>query len=236
LEIGSDLPKRRFLRLSLQDVENPQPGLQRIGGFQSLLLPLYGNPQADSGTLEPLWFQNDQHFPDLSLNAVGLFVPFWHDIVKLRLPDGLNLSNMQLVDDAPMPAAVGMVTPGDKCLIVGYPYGFSTAIGVQQPTPVVLTRFIASAHIAGERRSEFFLDGYGAPGMSGGPVFLERGESLYLFGMYTGDIYPDHDRGREKTTALGTVADMRAITWGHILLVQSPAMPLNRDGTQACAG
>jgi hypothetical protein len=37
------------------------------------------------------------------------------------------------------------------------------------------------------------IDGIGAPGMSGGPVFIERNQKLILYGIYTGLIYPDYD-------------------------------------------
>jgi hypothetical protein len=165
------------------------------------------------------------------LNRVGLFVPFWHDVVKIALPGSVRVSAMQVVgDDQLMTGGEPLISAGDKCLIVGYPYGFSAAIGVDQPTPVVFTRFIASAHIAGTRKFELFLDGYGAPGMSGGPVFLEREQQLYLMGVYTGDIYPDHGSGREKTTALGTVADIRFVMMGHIAMSAQPSSPLNATG------
>ena len=94
----------------------------------------------------------------------------------------------------------------------------------------MFTRFVASAHIAGLRKFEIFLDGYGAPGMSGGPVFLERGERLFLIGIYTGDVFPDHEVDREKTTALGTVADIRIMLEGHIAMSAQPGSPLARSG------
>ncbi len=232
LDIGTELPNRRYLRVPLQDARSTQPGIQAIGGSQAHVLPLYADAQASAGPLHPLWHQNEQHVPNRYLNAVGLFVPFWHDVVKIELPNTLRLSDLQLIDEAMfMSGSDSLVGPGEKCLIVGYPYGFSAAIGKEQPTPVVFTRFVASAHISGERNKEVFLDGYGAPGMSGGPVFIEREDSIFLFGMYTGDIYPDFDQRREKTTALGTVTDIRMIYWGHIPLVETPQAPLNRDGS-----
>ena len=48
--------------------------------------------------------------------------------------------------------------------------------------------------------------------MSGGPVFVEKKDSLYLTGIYTGIIYPDYIVERnKKTTALGTYYNM--IIW-----------------------
>jgi hypothetical protein len=228
IRVGFELPKRRFLRVHLQDA-NSRPGVTTIGGSQGVVLPLYLEPTAKAGPLKPLWIQNDQHVPHDLLNNVGLFVPFWHDVVKIALPDSVRVSDMQLIaDDQLMTGGESLVCVGEKCLIVGFPYGFSAAIGVDQPTPVVFTRFIASAHVAGERKFEFFLDGYGAPGMSGGPVFLERGEQLLLVGVYTGDIFPDHERAREKTTALGTVADLRLMLGGCIAMSDQPDEPVSR--------
>lgn len=226
ISVGFELPKRRFLRVQLQDAIS-RMGSTTIGGFQDVIVPLYLDQNVQVGPLKPSWIQNDQHIPHELLNNVGLFVPFWHDVVKLVLPNTVRVSDIQLIaDDQLMSDTESLVCVGEKCLIVGFPYGFSAAIGVNQPTPVVFTRFIASAHIAGNRKFEFFLDGYGAPGMSGGPVFVERGEQLSLFGIYTGDIFPDHDRAREKITALGTVADLRLMLWGHIAMSEKPSQPV----------
>jgi hypothetical protein len=235
LRIPMELPKRRYLRVALQVSEPRDPGVVVIGGEQSLIVPLYADPTAQEGPLVPLWLQNEQHVPNEFLNRVGIFKPFWHDIVKLELPETLKLSDPQVSDDSwDMPGDIANPTAGDKCFIVGYPYGFSAAMGVKQPTPVVFTRFIASAHIAGARSREFFLDGYGAPGMSGGPVFLERGDRVYLIGIYTGDIYPDHElRTAEKTTALGTVADARMYFWNALNLASAPTKALREDGSPA---
>ncbi len=232
VEIGFQLPRRRYIRIALQDAQDPQPGVQTIGGSQSVVVALYEDPAASSGPLRPRWLQNDQHIPHDLLNSVGLFVPFWHDVVKIALPEILRVSDMQVVaEDQLMTGKGPLISVGEKCLIVGYPYGFSAAIGVDQPTPVVFTRFIASSHIAGKRKFEFFLDGYGAPGMSGGPVFLERDGQLHLFGVYTGDIFPDHEIGREKTTALGTVANITLMLAGHITMSAHPSSPVSSTGS-----
>jgi len=66
--------------------------------------------------------------------------------------------------------------------------------------------------------------------MSGGPVFIERAQSLYLLGIYTGDIFPDHTlHTREKVTAMGTVADLRLTLWRHLPFVRVPNKPLERN-------
>lgn len=166
----------------------------------------------------PLWSQDSQDVPQADLNAINLRVPFWHDAVKILLPSDVRVSDMQVIDEEQsFQSDMALVAPGDKVLIVGYPYGYS-AYGANQPTPVVLTRFIAGIQIDG-RRQELLLESTGAPGMSGGPVFVERDSNLFLLGLYTGVIYPDHVIERnEKVTALGTCSNM-VICWGHMPLV-----------------
>jgi len=142
------------------------------------------------------------------LNSINIRVPWWHDVVKIPLPPDVAVSDMQAlsIDD------IYMNSPmiGDKLYIAGFPYGYS-ALGMQQPTPVVLTRFLAADSVEG-RNMVMLMDGPGAPGMSGGPVFVEHNDALYLTGIYTGIIYPDHIiEKNEMTTALGTYCNM--IIW-----------------------
>ena len=223
VRVSSSLPIRRHLAVALQAAEQRNPGMQVIGGLQELNVPLYDesvNPPM------PLWEQDDQHIPNIELNAVNIFLPFWHDVVRIELPPELSLSSMQLVDEERLfQGNSPLVAPGDKCLIVGYPYGFS-AFGPEQPTPVALTRFVASDRIGG-RRQQFLLEGIGAPGMSGGPVFIERDQELLLLGVYTGSIYPDHVvHSYEKVTALGTVANISMLLWESLPFVRHPSEPV----------
>ena len=154
--------------------------------------------------------------------AVGIYVPFWHDLVKIKLPPEVELSAFQIVDESLLlPGNVGLLAPGDKCMVVGYPFGFS-AHGPEQPAPVALTRFIASDRIANRRR-QLLLESAGAPGMSGGPVFVERGDDLFLFGIYVGLIYPDYAAGtNERLSALGVVCNLMFSLRGHLPLVDTP--------------
>jgi hypothetical protein len=79
---------------------------------------------------------------------------------------------------------------------------------MEQPTPIVLTRFVAATGIQ-ERPRQFLLESIGSAGMSGGPAYLDTGSEVLLVGMYTGLIYPDHHSSRpEKATALGTITDI----------------------------
>ncbi len=220
VEVGLALPARRFLEVTLQASDKSQPGAEVVGGAQSLQLPLY---EEGDGSSIPLWEQDDQHLPHVLLNHIGIFVPFWHDVVRLKLPANLTLSDMQLIDEKlTFLGNMSLVARGDKCLVVGYPYGYST-FGLRQPTPVALTRFIASDRIEGRQR-QFLIDGIAAPGMSGGPVFIERDDDLLLVGVYTGSIYPDHTRHiKDKVTALGVVADISLHLWDAVHMARTPS-------------
>jgi hypothetical protein len=67
------------------------------------------------------------------------------------------------------------------------------------------------------------LDSGGAPGMSGGPVFVERDDEIALLGVYTGIIYSDPVIERnEKTTALGSCANLSSCWRGRLPLVREP--------------
>lgn len=219
IDVGFSLPNRRYLEISLQSTDRSHPGVEVVGGAQSLHLSLYEG----DGSSPPLWEQDDQHLPHALLNNVNIFVPFWHDVVRIKLPANLAVSGMQLIDEERLfLGSMALLSPGDKCVVVGYPYGYS-AFGLRQPTPVALTRFAASDRIDGRHR-QFLLDGIAAPGMSGGPVFVEREKNLLLLGVYTGSIYPDHVmQKKEKVTALGTVADISLHLWNALPMVRFPS-------------
>ena len=211
LKIPNLLSPRSALRITLQDADVRAPGVTAIGGNQQVVLPLY---QSREVPFMPFWFQDEKDVPQPDLNAIGLRVPFWHDAIKLPLPETLQISDMQVIGEGPR--FKSLITPGDRLYIVGFPYGYS-ALGMQQPTPIVLTQHVAAIRLAGRNR-EMLLDGSGAPGMSGGPVFLENSEGIFLFGIYTGLIYPDHVIAKnERVTALGTCADM-VLCWTHFPL------------------
>lgn len=215
-------PKQRmFLEVALQNAEKEQPGIERIGGLKTVVLSLY---TAISGTLAPQWYQDRQDVPHADLNGIGLRVPFWHDVVKVSLPADIGISKVQAIDEECIfRNGMSLLAPGDRVLVVGYPYGFSV-VGKTQPTPIVLTRYIAATRVA-DRHRQFLLESIGAPGMSGGPVFVERDENLLLVGLYTGCIYPDSEyNSREKTTALGTACDLSLVLW-NALSLDIPACP-----------
>lgn len=211
VKIGRDLPARAALRITLQNADTRAPGVISIGGNQQAVLPLY---QSRTVPFVPHWFQDEKDVAQPDLNAIGLRVPFWHDAIKLPLPDTLHVVDMQVIGEDQR--FKNLVTPGDRLYVVGFPYGYS-ALGMQQPTPIVLTQHIAATGIAGRHR-EILLDGSGAPGMSGGPVFLENSTGISLLGIYTGLIYPDHVIAQnERATALGTCTEM-VLCWTHLPL------------------
>ena len=216
LKIGNSLPDRAYLEISMQDADARRPGVEVVGGLQSLIVPLY---DAATETKLPLWHQDKRHVPNQDLNSINLFVPFWHDAIKILLPADTRVSDVQVIGDSyPL---TNLCNPGDKVYVVGFPYGYST-VGGEQPTPVVLTRFVAATRIGGRHR-EILLDGYGAPCMSGGPVFVEVESGITFLGLYTGLLYPDHQsRSNEKVTALGTCSDMSFHFSGALPFVKIP--------------
>jgi hypothetical protein len=217
LRVTNALPKRSFLEVFVQDDQQQTDGASLAGGPLSFTIPLYDESARPK---KPLWYQDRAHLPHPDLNAIGLRVPSWHDAVKIPLSADVKVSGLQLVSN-PVLTSDAMLTPGDKIYVVGFPYGFST-IGLGLPTPVVLTRFVAATAVSG-RPQEFLLDSGGVPGMSGGPVFVERDDEIALLGVYTGIIYSDPviDRN-EKTTALGSCANLSSCWRGRLPLVREP--------------
>jgi S1-C subfamily serine protease len=122
----------------------------------------------------------------------------------------------------PVLGANTRLAPGDKIYVVGFPYGSGSG-DPAAPAPVVLTRFVTATAISGRPR-EFLLDSGGAPGMSGGPVFVERGDDVALLGVYTGVVYPEPVIERnKKVAALGSCANLSSCWRGSLPLVREPA-------------
>lgn len=217
LRVTNALPKRAFLEVFVRDHPRPTAGASLAEGLPSFTIPLYDESARPK---KPLWYQDRAHLPHPDLNSIGLCVPSWHDAVKIPLSTDLKVSQSQLVSN-PVLASNAMLKPGDKVYVVGFPYGFSTG-GLSLPTPVVLTRFVAATAVSG-RPQEFLLNSGGAPGMSGGPVFVERDDDVALLGVYTGIIYPDPVIERNtNVTALGSCANLSLCWRGSLPLVREP--------------
>jgi hypothetical protein len=195
-----------------------------VGGSRDFVVDLY----RPNGTT-PAWMQDRHYIRNEDVENFGFRFPFWHDAVKIAL-SGIDLASAQVINEPQVFSR--MLLPTDRVFIVGYPNGYSA---LENPTPVVLTAYIA-APLVKEKRHEFLVDRAGAPGMSGAPVFLEDKSGLRLIGVYTGVV-------RSSTTegiTLGTCADMR-LCWGNELLTFVPtdspnAEPLDEEGrsTQGC--
>lgn len=219
-----DPPSRRRLRVTLQVGQEQPPGIQGYGGTQDFTVDLY------DGDGQPAWQQDNAHIPHPDLNAIGIHVPFWHDVVRLPVPDGIATQEMQIIGpDRTLSSRNGLLVPGDECMVVGFPYGYSAG-GTAKPVPVALTRFVASTSVPGRRR-ELLLESSGTVGMSGAPVFVRREENLLLFGVYTGAIYPDFQEGREKATSLGTVCNASFLLCGDMVMVDRPREAQARPAT-----
>ncbi len=188
----------------------------------SFILPLYDDSARPK---KPLWFQDRAHLPHPDLNAIGLRVPSWHDAVKIPLSADIKVSESHLVSN-PVLASDEALAPGDKIYVVGYPHGCGTGAGSLR-TPVVLTRSVTATAISG-RPQDILLDSGGAPGMSGGPVFVERDAGIALLGVYTGVIYSGPVIKRdEKVTALGACANLSSCWRGSLPLVREPMEALS---------
>src|SRR5262249_28353808 len=134
----------------------------------------------------------------------------------------LHLSDLQVINEERLLRSARL-EPGQKCLIVGYPYGFS-AFGPNQPTPIVLTRFVAGSNRIAGRHQQILLESIGAPGMSGGPVFVEQEDRLLLAGIYSGSICPHFPAPRgDRVTDLGTMSNLTAVFSGDLRLVRTPS-------------
>ncbi|MGH8259432.1 MAG: trypsin-like peptidase domain-containing protein [Steroidobacteraceae bacterium] len=217
LRVTNALPNRAFLEVFARDPLQQADGTSVGGEALSFTVPLYDDSARPK---KPLWYQDRAHLPHPDLNAIGLRVPSWHDAVKIPLPPDLQLPALQPVS-APVLASNAKLTPGDKIYVVGFPYGLGTG-AVRLPTPVVLTRFVTATAVSGRPR-EFLLDAGGAPGMSGGPVFVERDNEVALLGVYTGIIYGDPAIERhEKAAAQGSCANLSSCWRGSLPLVREP--------------
>jgi hypothetical protein len=217
LRVTNALPKRAFLEVSVQGQQRTDASAA-VAGVLSFTIPLYDESAQPK---RPLWYQDRAHLPHPDLNSIGLCVPSWHDAVKIPLSADVELPQLQLVSN-PVLASNAALAPGDKIYVVGFPYGFGAG-GPGLPAPVVLTRFVTATAVSG-RPQEFLLDSGGAPGMSGGPVFVERGDDIALLGVYTGIVYPQPVLGRgERVTALGACANLSLCWRGSLPLVAEPS-------------
>jgi Trypsin-like peptidase domain len=218
LRVTNALPKRAFLEVFLQESHEHAHGASGVAAVASFTIPLYDE---SAWPKKPLWYQDRAHLPHPDLNAIGLCVPSWHDAVKIPLPPDASVAELPLVSN-PVLASNTLLEPGDKIYVVGFPYGFGAG-RAGLPAPVVLTRFVTATAVSG-RPQEFLLDAGGVPGMSGGPVFVERDGDIALLGVYTGVVYSDPVIERHANVrALGSCANLSSCWKGTLPLVPEPS-------------
>src|ERR1700722_5264645 len=216
--------RRSRLKVSMQRSEKFKGPIVSVGGSDSFEVELYeqsGEKSAEAVFL-PRWEPDQQAVSNSSLAMANLVQPFWHDIVRIRLPPGIVTSTTPVLSRLDLWAEP--IAPAEPLMLVGYPYGFSARQITS--TPIVLKRHVAAISRDGAR-CEILIDGAGAPGMSGGPVFYEWDHRLYLFGMYVGVIFPDAatENEPERTGALGVVCPMNLLA--HQLKLARAGTPAN---------
>lgn len=171
-----------------------------IGGKYSLEIPLLDDNRI------PVWLQESKyHRPNALLNAVGVFVPHFLDVVKIPI---------QL---EPEYAALWGIKPNvhtskenldlfSNVLVSGYPYGYSP--DKDNLVPIFLKRSVASLS---NSQSDVILDIGCSPAMSGAPVWSD---DYKLVGIYRGIIFPDFDpnaKGKnDSSAALGLIVPWSA--------------------------
>ena len=207
--------RRSRLKVSMQRSDKLTGAIVAVGAADSFEVELYEKSGED--VFLPRWEQDEQSVSNSSLAMANLVQPFWHDIVRIRLPSSVVTSNIQLLSRLDL--WPDSIEPADPLMLVGYPYGFSAK--QLTPTPIVVKRHVAAISRDGARR-EILIDGAGAPGMSGGPVFYEWDSRFYLFGMYVGVIFPDAspENDPERTGALGIVCPMNLLS-RHLKLARA---------------
>jgi hypothetical protein len=207
--------RRSRLKVSMRRSEKFKGAIASGGGSESFEVELY--EQSGEDVFLPRWEQDEQSVSNSTLAMANLVQPLWHDIVRIRLPSSVVTSTVQVLSRLDL--WPNLIAPADPLMLVGYPYGFSAR--QLSPTPIVVQRHVAAISPDGARR-EILIEGAGAPGMSGGPVFYEWDNRLYLFGMYVGVIFPDAalEIERERTSALGIVCPMNLLSH-HLKLARA---------------
>ncbi len=202
-------PKGDKLAVFSQNVERKTTAVTAVGGTKKHVIELYDKTTTPK---KPLWLQDRHDIPNQDLNAINIRVPSWHDAIKIKINIPELMSKHIAINEKSLPKRAPALEVGEKILIVGYPHGYS-ALGDEQTTPIVLTRFIAANQVS-NRKVTCLIDGFGAPSMSGSPVFFFQNETIKLLGIYTGLIYPDFDKyntikkEQDKFSALGTFENM----------------------------
>jgi hypothetical protein len=190
------LPTRRTLLVHSQDVQQPQEGILTIGDARAFEIALYDSVG------KPRWLQepNEREHPDL--NACGIRIPKFFDIV--RIPVEIDPLVLDVIKFEKQDIYQNLWDAGNDVVVAGYPYGYS-AMDEKSPEPIFLKRSIASNRI---KTGPVILDGGATPGMSGAPAILRDQGRWWLCGMYAGIVFPDftpasNDQANDRFAALG---------------------------------
>jgi hypothetical protein len=192
-------PKPRRVRIQMKKCTSLRPGVTHIGGVHFLTEELYG---VDN---KPRWIQDDMHRENLDLESLGIFIPRI-DIVALKIDAADNIEPLTCFEETDIYTS-GLVV-GASVFIVGLPHGYST-LG-EEPHPISLRRSIAATRA---NNAPVLVDGIGARGMSGSPVFCQSGPGMKLYGVYCGALHTsDKAKAWEEKgdvfAALGVITPM----------------------------
>ena len=93
LTIKNDGLKRRKLRVHMQEALIEEPGFQVVGGLKQFEVPLYRS--SDEKAI-PAWWQDEKSVPNPHLDDINQRAPYWHDAVKIPLPEEIKPAQLQL--------------------------------------------------------------------------------------------------------------------------------------------
>ena len=173
-------PVRKFIKVISKQIQERGEGWRSIGDTATQTLPLYGTDGI------PLWRQQEQYRPHNDLAELGIFIPEHVDLVAIPFEVDIRERNERCY--VPEHISTAGLQNGTAVYITGYPWGYS-ALGDRTPEPLFLVRHIASWVTANPHN--FLLDGVGARGMSGSPVFVKGERGFKLVGVYCGAYFPD---------------------------------------------
>ena len=147
---------------------------EKIGGQSFVDVSLY------KGDGKPLWIQQKD---DGAQTNVDLAIPHFDCV---RLDATKYESNFRFSFEAD-DALSGLLTVGDDCFIVGFPFGYSPI--KDTPHPTFLKRSVAS--IVATSGNASLLDGPGASCMSGCPILFKHSGIWKIAGLYMGVAFPE---------------------------------------------
>ena len=153
----------------------------KITGIQAIEIPLLDR------TGRPRWRQSpnnrDGNFG--YLRDAGIVVPYQLDAVRIPLPYEDPYIDAWTCDPSLLVNPRNFADIGDSIYIAGFPHGYSAG-GEEFLKPIYLGKKIAASEL--NNNLSVLLDGPGAKGMSGSPVFSVVDGELRLHGLYRGVV------------------------------------------------